>query len=174
MAALEACDREVLTLRYLERLSFDQISGLLGIGLSAAKMRHLRAIERLLRAAGGVRRGAPARTVSISTTEHPDSACDPLAEQAAELADRIVGGAVAGSMPGGAGVSADVDRALQELEPAMRLLANFGENPLPNPPALGIPASGMMLGDFEIGRGDRRGGHGVVYEATQRWGGRSR
>jgi RNA polymerase sigma-70 factor (ECF subfamily) len=42
-------DREVLGLRYLDRLAFEEIAAVLGIGLSAAKMRHLRALERLRR-----------------------------------------------------------------------------------------------------------------------------
>jgi RNA polymerase sigma-70 factor (ECF subfamily) len=40
-------DRELLTLRYVDQLTFDEIAAGLDIGLSAAKMRHLRAVERL-------------------------------------------------------------------------------------------------------------------------------
>jgi RNA polymerase sigma-70 factor, ECF subfamily len=40
-------DREVLGLRYLDLLAFDEIAAVLEIGLSAAKIRHLRALERL-------------------------------------------------------------------------------------------------------------------------------
>ncbi len=40
-------DREILGLRYIDRLAFDEIAAVLEIGLSAAKMRHLRALERL-------------------------------------------------------------------------------------------------------------------------------
>jgi RNA polymerase sigma-70 factor (ECF subfamily) len=40
-------DREVLVMRYLEDLTFPEIAAILGIGESAAKMRHLRAIERI-------------------------------------------------------------------------------------------------------------------------------
>jgi RNA polymerase sigma-70 factor, ECF subfamily len=49
-AALERlapADREVLIMRYLEDLSFPDIAAVLGIGESAAKMRHLRAIEKM-------------------------------------------------------------------------------------------------------------------------------
>jgi RNA polymerase sigma-70 factor (ECF subfamily) len=46
---LDESDREVLGLRYLDRLAFDEIAAVLGIGLSAVKMRHLRALERLRR-----------------------------------------------------------------------------------------------------------------------------
>ena len=49
-AALERlapADREVLVMRYLENLAFPEIAAVLGIGESAAKMRHLRAIERI-------------------------------------------------------------------------------------------------------------------------------
>ena len=45
--SLEAIDREILTLRYLDPHSFDEIAAALGIGLGAAKMRHLRAVDRL-------------------------------------------------------------------------------------------------------------------------------
>ncbi len=40
-------DREVLGLRYLDQLAFDEIAAVLEIGLSAAKMRHMRALQRL-------------------------------------------------------------------------------------------------------------------------------
>jgi RNA polymerase sigma-70 factor (ECF subfamily) len=49
-AALERLtppDREILAMRYLEDLAFTEIAAILGIGESAAKMRHLRAIERI-------------------------------------------------------------------------------------------------------------------------------
>ena len=46
---MDEADREVLGLRYLDRLAFDEIATVLEIGLSAAKMRHLRALERLRR-----------------------------------------------------------------------------------------------------------------------------
>ena len=44
---LNVSDREVLGLRYLDQLAFDEIAAVLDIGLSAVKMRHLRALERL-------------------------------------------------------------------------------------------------------------------------------
>ena len=40
-------DREILVMRYLEDLTFPEIAAILEIGESAAKMRHLRAIERI-------------------------------------------------------------------------------------------------------------------------------
>ena len=40
-------DRVVLGMRYLDQLSFDEIAAVLDIGLGAAKMRHLRAVDRL-------------------------------------------------------------------------------------------------------------------------------
>jgi RNA polymerase sigma-70 factor (ECF subfamily) len=40
-------DREILVMRYLEDLTFPEIAAILDIGESAAKMRHLRAIERI-------------------------------------------------------------------------------------------------------------------------------
>jgi RNA polymerase sigma-70 factor (ECF subfamily) len=46
---MDEADREILGLRYLDRLAFDEIAVILEIGLSAAKMRHLRALERLRR-----------------------------------------------------------------------------------------------------------------------------
>jgi len=51
-AALEKmddADRVILGLRYIDRMPFDEIAVVLGIGLGAAKMRHLRALERLRR-----------------------------------------------------------------------------------------------------------------------------
>jgi RNA polymerase sigma-70 factor (ECF subfamily) len=44
---MDESDRQILGLRYLDRLTFDDIAAVLEIGLSAAKMRHLRALERL-------------------------------------------------------------------------------------------------------------------------------
>jgi RNA polymerase sigma-70 factor (ECF subfamily) len=40
-------DREVLVMRYLEDLTFPEIASILGLGESAAKMRHLRALQRI-------------------------------------------------------------------------------------------------------------------------------
>jgi RNA polymerase sigma-70 factor, ECF subfamily len=40
-------DRVILGLHYLDQLAFDEIAAVLDIGIGAAKMRHLRAIERL-------------------------------------------------------------------------------------------------------------------------------
>jgi RNA polymerase sigma-70 factor, ECF subfamily len=40
-------DRAILGLRYLDQLAFDEIAAVLEIGLGAAKMRHLRAVDRL-------------------------------------------------------------------------------------------------------------------------------
>jgi RNA polymerase sigma-70 factor (ECF subfamily) len=45
--AMAAADREVLVLRHLEQLSFEEIAAVLGLGVSAVKMRHLRALARL-------------------------------------------------------------------------------------------------------------------------------
>ena len=44
---MDQADREVLGLRYLDQLAFDEIAAVLGIGLSAANMRHLRALRRM-------------------------------------------------------------------------------------------------------------------------------
>lgn len=46
---MDEADREILALRYNDRLAFDEIAAVLEIGLGAAKMRHLRALERLRR-----------------------------------------------------------------------------------------------------------------------------
>jgi RNA polymerase sigma-70 factor, ECF subfamily len=45
--AMAEADREVLVLRYLEQLPFDEIAAVLGVGIGAVKMRHLRALTRL-------------------------------------------------------------------------------------------------------------------------------
>ncbi len=44
---MDEADREVLGLRYVDQLAFDEIAAVLGVGLGAANMRHLRAIRRL-------------------------------------------------------------------------------------------------------------------------------
>jgi RNA polymerase sigma-70 factor (ECF subfamily) len=49
---LDPRDREVLLLRYLEQLSTAEIAAALEIGLGAAKMRHLRALQKLRAALG--------------------------------------------------------------------------------------------------------------------------
>jgi RNA polymerase sigma-70 factor, ECF subfamily len=40
-------DRAIIGLRYLDQLAFDEIAAVLEIGIGAAKMRHLRAVDRL-------------------------------------------------------------------------------------------------------------------------------
>jgi RNA polymerase sigma-70 factor (ECF subfamily) len=47
LALLSAADREVLVLRYLEQLPLREVAAVLGLGASAVKMRHFRALERL-------------------------------------------------------------------------------------------------------------------------------
>jgi RNA polymerase sigma-70 factor, ECF subfamily len=47
ISRMDQSDREVIALRYLDGLAFDEIAAVLEIGLSAAKMRHLRAVDRL-------------------------------------------------------------------------------------------------------------------------------
>jgi RNA polymerase sigma-70 factor (ECF subfamily) len=47
MGSLGEPDREILDLRYRHDLAFAEIAERLGIGVGAAKMRHLRAVERL-------------------------------------------------------------------------------------------------------------------------------
>ena len=44
---LAPIDREVLMMHYLEELSFPEIAAILDIGEGAAKMRHLRALQRI-------------------------------------------------------------------------------------------------------------------------------
>ncbi|WP_165234049.1 sigma-70 family RNA polymerase sigma factor [Aquisphaera insulae] len=46
LGRMSSADREVLSLRYIERLSMAEIAGRLGIREDAAKMRHARAIRR--------------------------------------------------------------------------------------------------------------------------------
>jgi RNA polymerase sigma-70 factor, ECF subfamily len=47
LQALAMTDREILMMRYLEDLSFPEIAAILGVGVGAAKMRHLRALQRI-------------------------------------------------------------------------------------------------------------------------------
>jgi RNA polymerase sigma-70 factor (ECF subfamily) len=47
LALLREVDREVLVLRYLEQMPLHEVAAVLGIGPSAVKMRHFRALERL-------------------------------------------------------------------------------------------------------------------------------
>jgi RNA polymerase sigma-70 factor (ECF subfamily) len=44
---LSESDREIVILRYMEQLTLEEISGVLKLGESAVKMRHLRALQRL-------------------------------------------------------------------------------------------------------------------------------
>ena len=46
LANWKVSDRTLLELRYMERLSLVEIADRLGIGSSAVKMRHLRALKR--------------------------------------------------------------------------------------------------------------------------------
>jgi RNA polymerase sigma-70 factor (ECF subfamily) len=48
LGKLSSTDREVLVLRYLEQLPTAEIAAVLGLGESAVKMRHRRALDRLL------------------------------------------------------------------------------------------------------------------------------
>jgi len=56
LADLPAADREVLVLRYLEQLSTRETAALLGLSESAVKSRQLRAIQRLERMLGDLRK----------------------------------------------------------------------------------------------------------------------
>jgi RNA polymerase sigma-70 factor (ECF subfamily) len=47
LALLGEADREVLVLRYLEQLPLHEVAAVLGVSVSAVKMRHVRALERL-------------------------------------------------------------------------------------------------------------------------------
>ena len=44
---LAPMDQEILMMRYLEELTFPEIAAILDIGEGAAKMRHLRALQRI-------------------------------------------------------------------------------------------------------------------------------
>jgi RNA polymerase sigma-70 factor (ECF subfamily) len=52
LAGLAETDREVLVLRYLEGMTTAEVAAVLGLGESAVKMRHRRALDRLCRALG--------------------------------------------------------------------------------------------------------------------------
>jgi RNA polymerase sigma-70 factor (ECF subfamily) len=47
LQALAPIDREILMMHYLEELSFPEIAAILDISEGAAKMRHLRALQRI-------------------------------------------------------------------------------------------------------------------------------
>ena len=47
LGRLAVADRQILELRYFDQLAFSDIAARLDLGLSAVKMRHLRAVERL-------------------------------------------------------------------------------------------------------------------------------
>ncbi len=47
LSCLAPADRQILEMRYFDRLAFPEIAARLDLGLSAVKMRHLRAVERL-------------------------------------------------------------------------------------------------------------------------------
>jgi RNA polymerase sigma-70 factor (ECF subfamily) len=47
MERMGEADREILGLRYVDQLAFDEIAAVLEIETGAAKMRHLRAVDRL-------------------------------------------------------------------------------------------------------------------------------
>ncbi len=89
-----------------------------------------------------------------------------LADQVADLADRIAGGEEADIGPGRASDPAESE-AVRRLLPTIQLLSELGAlEPLAPPPAwMGQPAG--VLGDFRLGREIGRGGLGVVYEARQ-------
>jgi RNA polymerase sigma-70 factor (ECF subfamily) len=53
LVRLAAPDREILVMRYLEDLTFPEVAAILGIGEGAAKMRHLRALQRIRVLMGG-------------------------------------------------------------------------------------------------------------------------
>jgi RNA polymerase sigma-70 factor (ECF subfamily) len=59
LAALAETDREVLVLRYLEGMTTAEVAAVLGLGESAVKMRHRRALDRLCRALGDDPDGGP-------------------------------------------------------------------------------------------------------------------
>jgi RNA polymerase sigma-70 factor (ECF subfamily) len=52
LGALAEVDREVLMLRYLEGMTTAEVAAVLGLGESAVKMRHRRALDRLCRVLG--------------------------------------------------------------------------------------------------------------------------
>lgn len=47
LGELPVSDREVLVLRYVDQLAFDEIAAILGIGTGAARVRHFRALQKL-------------------------------------------------------------------------------------------------------------------------------
>jgi len=59
LGALAETDREVLVLRYLEGMTTAEVAAVLGLGESAVKMRHRRALDRLCRVLGDDSVGGP-------------------------------------------------------------------------------------------------------------------
>jgi len=59
LAALPDADREVLVLRYLEGMTTAEVAAVLGLGESAVKMRHRRALDRLSHVLGDDSEGGP-------------------------------------------------------------------------------------------------------------------
>jgi hypothetical protein len=89
-----------------------------------------------------------------------------LADQVADLADRVARGdaidleSLDAIRPGGS-------QALERLLPAIRWLAELGDDEPERGDLARLARPADVLGDFRIGREIGRGGIGVVYEATQ-------
>ena len=126
LGRLEAADRRVLELRYLEGLPIAAIAAVLEISPSAAQMRHFRALERSPRTArcpwrGVKRMNGPGIGADEPATSEADRS---LSGWAAELVDRISAGepvdldALAVEHPGG------VER-VRRLIPAMAMMARL-------------------------------------------------
>ncbi len=102
--------------------------------------------------------------IDESKAEAPDQ--EWLAEQVAELADRIE----RGENPETEALDAGDRRGLESLArllPAIRLLSELGGAEPADEQLTALARPPYVLGDFQLGREIGRGGIGVVYEARQ-------
>jgi RNA polymerase sigma-70 factor (subfamily 1) len=145
-------DREILVMRYLEDQTFSGIAAILGIGQGAAKMRDLRALQRirvLMEGRDGPEPGTMNDPLPLDLTETRDALL-------ADLADCLRRGVTIDLVDDDGGQADE----LRRRPPPIRLMADLA-GPAARDADLG------SLGEFRIVREVGRGGMGLVYEAVQ-------